>query len=90
MGNTVGVLISEEDQACRPGTRLDHSRTFVSGFYQTMKRDRETSDVDNRKRMESAPVASLSKGVIYFFKTGYYDKSRECLKVLKILQNPLP
>ena len=55
-----------------------------------MKRDRETSDVDNRKRMESAPVASLSKGVIYFFKIGYYNKSRECLKVLKILQNPLP
>ena len=68
MGNTVGVLISEEDQVGRRGTRLDHSRTFVSGFYQTMKRDRESSDVDNRKRMESAPAASLSKGVIHFLK----------------------
>lgn len=68
MGNAVRFLISEQDQAFWPGTGLDHSRTFVSGLYWSIKRDRETSDTDNRRGMESAPVTSLSKVIIYFFK----------------------
>ena len=39
--------------------------------------------------MESAPLATLSKGVIYFL-ISYYSKSKECLKVVKILLDPLP
>ena len=37
--------------------------------------------------MESAPLKNLSKGVIYFL-IGYYNKSKECLKVVKILPDP--
>ena len=39
--------------------------------------------------MERAPLASVSKGVIYFL-IGYYSRSKECLKVVKILLDPLP
>ena len=31
-----------------------------------MKRDRETSEIDIERGPESAPLASLSKGAIYF------------------------
>ena len=33
--------------------------------------------------MENPPLASVSKGVIY-------NKSKECLKFVKILSDPLP
>ena len=39
--------------------------------------------------MDSTPLASLSKGAIYFL-FGYNNKSKECLKVTKILLDPLP
>ena len=39
--------------------------------------------------MESAPFASVSKGVIYFL-ISYYNESKECLEVVKILPDPLP
>ena len=35
--------------------------------------------------MESAPLKNLSKGIIYFL-IGYYNKSKECLKVEKFYQ----
>ena len=38
--------------------------------------------------MESAPVASVSKGVAEFL-IGYYNISKERLKVVKILPEPL-
>ena len=54
-----------------------------------MKRDRETCDIDIRRGMESAPLASLSKGVIHFL-ISCYSKLKECRKVVKILLDPLP
>ena len=39
--------------------------------------------------MESAPLASISKEVIYFL-ISYYNKSNERLEVVKILLDPLP
>ena len=53
-----------------------------------MKRTEKTSDIDIRRGMESAPLASVSKGVTYFL--NYYNKSKDCLKVVKILLDPLP
>ena len=38
--------------------------------------------------MENAPLTSVSKGVIYFL-IRYYDESKECLEVVKILLDPL-
>ena len=54
-----------------------------------MKRDRETSEIDIERGPESAPLASVSKGVIYIL-INYYNKSKECLKIVKILPDPLP
>ena len=39
--------------------------------------------------MESVPLASVGKGIIYFL-INYYSKSKECLKVVKILVDPFP
>ena len=49
----------------------------------------KASDTDIRRESESTPLASLSKGIIYFL-IGYYNKSKECLKTVKILLDPLP
>ena len=53
-----------------------------------MKRDWESFRHRHRET-ESAPFASLSKGIKYFF-ISYYNKSKEYLKVVKILPDPLP
>ena len=39
--------------------------------------------------MESAPIPSLSNKIIYFL-IGYYNKAKDCLKVVKTLLDPLP
>ena len=67
--NGVGFVISEkEDLTLGPGTRLDHSRAFVQqSFIKVYKGTENTSDTDIRRGTESAPLASLSKGAIYFF-----------------------
>ena len=53
------------------------------------KGTKEASDIDIRRGTESAPLASLSKGIIYILISNY-NKSKECLKVVKILPGPLP
>ena len=53
-----------------------------------LKRTENTSDTDIRRGMENALLTSVSKGVIYFLIT-YYSKSKEALKVVKILLDPL-
>ena len=49
-----------------------------------MKRDREASDTDIRRRMKSAPSLVLAREVIYFL----IITIKECLKFVKL--NPLP
>ena len=39
--------------------------------------------------MDSAPLTSVTNGVLYFL-INYYHKSKECLKFVKILSDPLP
>ena len=39
--------------------------------------------------MESAPKLVLARE-LYTFLIGYYNKSKECLKVAKILLDPVP
>ena len=39
--------------------------------------------------MDSAPIPSLNKKIIYFL-IAYYNKSKEYLKVVKILLDSLP
>ena len=57
--NDVGFIISEEDLASGPGTRLDHSRAFVQQSFIKVKRDRERSDTDIRRGTEGASPASF-------------------------------
>ena len=45
--------------------------------------------MDIRVGTESAPLEKLSQEVRHFL-IGYYSKSKECLKVVKILLDPLP
>ena len=40
--------------------------------------------------MESASLTSVSKRVTYFLINFYYNKSKEYLKLVKILSDPLP
>ena len=68
MMNDVPFVISEEeDLASGPGTRLEHSRVFVKqSFIKVGKGTDKASDIDIGRRMDSDPLASVSKGVIYF------------------------
>ena len=61
----------------------------VAEFYSSEKGTEKASDTDIRRGMKSTLSPSLSKGIIYFL-IGYYNKSKECLKVVKTLLDPLP
>ena len=49
----------------------------------------KASDIDIRKGQKEYPLASISNGVIYLL-ISYYNESKECLKFVKILPDPLP
>ena len=67
MVNNVGFVISEEDLALGPGTRLDHSRAFVKqNFIKVKKGQRKLLTYTSERGQRVPPLASLSKGVIYF------------------------
>ena len=69
MVSDVRFMNSEEDLASGPGTRLDHLRALEQqSFIRIQKGTEKASDIDIRKEMQSAPLASVSKGVIYIFK----------------------
>ena len=67
MVNDVRFLISEEDLASGSGTRLDHSRATL------IKSTKKASDIDIRRGMESAPLASVTRE-LYNFLISYYYK----------------
>ena len=61
--NNVRFLISEEeDLASGTRTRLDHSRATL------IKGTEKASDIDIRRGMENAPLASLIKTLPTFFR----------------------
>ena len=47
------------------------------------------SDIDIRRGPRMPHSLVFSKGIIYFL-ISYYNKSKECLKFVKILPDPLP
>ena len=63
----VGFVISEEDLASRPETRLDYSGLLCGRSFITVKRDRESFWHRHQKEVESAPLASLQQGNYIFF-----------------------
>ena len=88
--NDVGFVISEKEiLASGPGTRLDHSGLLCGRSFITVKRDGKTSDIDIKRGWRVPHSLVFSKGITYFL-ISYYNKSKECLKVVKILPDPLP
>ena len=81
--NDVGFVISE-DLSLGPGTRLDHSSSFVQQNFIKVK----ASDIDIRR--QRVPPSLVLAGELYNFSIGYYSKSKECFKVVKALPDPLP
>ena len=62
MVNSVGVVISGEDLASGPGTRL----AFVwQSYIKVRKGPEKASDIDIRRGTESALLASVNKQVLY-------------------------
>ena len=57
MVNDVGFVISEEDLASGPETRLDHSGLLCGRSFITVKGTRKVSDINIRRQAESAPLA---------------------------------
>ena len=84
-----GFLASKGDRF-NPGpeTRLDHSELLCDKVLLNYKREK-ASDIDNRRGQKECPLTSVSKGIIYFL-ISYYNESKECLEVVKILLDPLP
>ena len=66
--NDVEFVISKEDLALGPGTRLDGSlKSFCAAeFIKVTKGTEKDSDVDIRRGMESAPLTSLIKALYTF------------------------
>ena len=61
----------------------------VIKFYWSIKDIEKASDIDIRRGQKEYPLASVSNGTIYLL-ISYYNKSKECLKFVKILSDPLP
>ena len=64
------------------------TKELLCSFIKVRKGTEKASDIDIRRGTESTPLASLSKGVIYFL-ISYYKESKESLEVIKILLDPL-
>ena len=85
-----GFLASEgEEFNLGPETKLDCSDLLCNKVLLKYKRDGEASDTDIRRGQKECPLASVSNGIIYFL-ISYYNESKECLEVVKILLDPLP
>ena len=58
-------------------------------FYESVKGIEEAFDTDIRRGQKECPLANVSNGVIHLL-ISYYNKSKECLKFVKILPDLLP
>ena len=68
MVNHVGFMISEEDLASGPDARLDRSGLLCGRSFITVKRDRETSELDIRRGQRVPHSASLEQETYILFK----------------------
>ena len=61
-----------------PETRLDSSELLCNKVLLKIKEIEKASDRDIRRGQKMCPLASVSKGVIYFL-ISYYSESKDCL-----------
>ena len=71
-----------------PETRLDHSELLGNKVLLKHKREKLLTQISEGGR-KSALLARVGNGVIYC-PISYYDESKECPEVAKILLDPLP
>ena len=64
--------------------RLDCSELLCNKVLLKYKEIVKASDIDIRRGQKECPLASVSNGVIYLL-ISYYNESKECLEVVKIL-----
>ena len=67
MVKEVGFVISEEDLALGPGTRLDHSRALVKQSFIKVKKGQRKLLTQTSEGGQSALLTGLSEGAVYFF-----------------------
>ena len=60
----------------------------VLEFYYSIKVTEKASDIDITSGQKEYTLASVSNGVMYLL-ISYYNESKECLKFVKILPDPL-
>ena len=86
----LGFLASRGEFNPSPETRLDRSEPLGNRVLSKYKKDRESLWHRHQKGAERVPPpASVSNGVIYS-PVSYYNESKECPEVAKILLDPLP
>ena len=69
MVNDVGFVISKEDLASGPGTRLDHSRAFVQQSFIEVKREQRKLLTQTSEGARRVPTHQSQQGLIYFHQT---------------------
>ena len=84
----VGFMISEEDLASGPGTRLDHAELLYGRSFISEKTQRKLLHRQQKRKGED-PVTSFSKGAIFFI-NWLLTINEKRLKVVKVLPDPLP
>ena len=67
MVKEVGFVISEEDLALGPGTRLDHSRALVKQSFIKVKKGQRKLLTQTSEGGQGALLTGLSEGAVYFF-----------------------
>ena len=72
-----------------PETRLDNAEILCNRVLLKHKTEEKVPDIDIRRRQKECPLASVSNGALYLL-VSYYNESKECLEVVKILLYPLP
>ena len=71
-----------------PETRIHCSELLCNEILLKYKKEK-ASDIDIRRGQKECPLASVSNGVIYFL-ISYYNESKERLKFVQVLPDPLP
>ena len=69
--------------------RLDCSELLYYKVSLKYKEIEKASNIEVRRGQKECPLASVSNGVIYLL-ISYYNESKECLEIVKILLDPLP
>ena len=83
------MMTEEENLASGPETRRQALRELCGKSFIKVKKGLKASDIDIR-RGQRAPYSLIWVELYIFFQLVTKNRLKECLKVLKILPDPLP